>query len=97
MQKALSASHPDIHLLAVNAAGYSSGLGAMSAEGDLPLLQDHPDVNAWDRWGVEYRDVVILGRSNERLGAYNLTEHNLDEPANYAALEQLLTDAAASP
>ncbi len=84
--------------MAVNAAGYSAGLDAMASEGDLPLLQDHPEVDAWGRWQVVLRDVVILGRDNERIDAYNLSEHDLEDPAHYAELRDLLIDAAgASP
>ena len=79
-----------ISLLTVNAAGYASGLPTMANEGDLPLLQDHPDIDAWGQWQVTFRDVVVLGRNNERLGAYNLTEHDLSDPSNYDALKSLL-------
>jgi hypothetical protein len=65
----------------------------MTAGRTLPWLQDRPDVNAWRAWQVEYRDVVIRGADGQRLGVYNLTLHDLADPANQATLKQMLLDA----
>jgi len=43
---------------------------------------------------VEWRDVVILDPDNQKITTYNLTEHNLTDPANYAELKALLIEAA---
>ncbi|MEW5739988.1 MAG: hypothetical protein AB1938_13735 [Myxococcota bacterium] len=59
----------------------------------LPWLQDRADVDVWRAWAVEYRDVIILDADNQRVGVYNLTLHDLSQPANQAALKQLLLDA----
>ena len=60
----------------------------MSDLGDLPLLQD--EANVWSDWNVTYRDVVILDGNNEAVDVYNLTENDLSDPDNYAALAALL-------
>jgi hypothetical protein len=38
--------------------------------------------------------VHIVDRENHRVGVYNLTEHDLGEPANYETLRELLIEAA---
>ncbi len=60
----------------------------------LPWLQPMGGVDVWTLWQVEYRDVVILGPGNEHLSTFNLTTHDLSDPANYAALKSQLTEAA---
>lgn len=89
-------SYPDlnIELVGVNMAGFESGVSAMAEGRDLPLLQDTDSVDATTEWAAVYRDVVIVDADNRRVTAYNLTEHNLAEPANYAELRALLLDAA---
>ncbi|MCB9683519.1 MAG: hypothetical protein H6735_00595 [Alphaproteobacteria bacterium] len=80
-------------LLAVNQAGQESGVPVMAALGDLPLLQDTVEVDAWGAWGATWRDVVILDGDNLVVGVYNLTSHDLNDPANYAELEAMLLSA----
>ena len=58
----------------------------------LPWLQPAAEEDIWALWQVEYRNVVILGPGNEHLGTFNLTVHDLADPANYAELmAQLLS------
>jgi hypothetical protein len=83
-----------IQILGVNATGLESGNDAMTAGRTLPWLQPATDQDVWTPWQVEYRDVVILGPGNERLGTFNLTLHDLSDPANYAALKNQLVEAA---
>jgi hypothetical protein len=82
-------------LIGVNAVGHESGVDGMSEGRDLPLLQDTAAEDAWASWSVTYRDVVVLDRDNRVFGVFNLTEHDLSDSANYAALQQMLLDAAA--
>lgn len=63
----------------------------------LPWLQDEPAHDAWQSWAVTYRDVVILDAANHKVGTYNVTTHDLGDPANYAALKALLLDAVDAP
>jgi hypothetical protein len=71
-----------------------SGNERIIAGRTLPWLQPAPAQDVWILWHVEYRDVVILGPDNERLGAFNLTSNNLANPANYATLRDRLLAAA---
>lgn len=66
----------------------------MTAGRDLPWLQDDAQVDAWGAWEVEYRDLVVLDRENRPVGVFNLTEHNLQVPAEYAALRDMLLGVA---
>lgn len=77
----------------MNGTGYDSGMPTMAALGDLPILQDTAAVDAWGSWGVTYRDVVVLDANNEVVGVFNLTSNSLSDPANYAALKNMLTGA----
>ena len=101
MQKELEADYPslDIQLIGVNKVGQEAGNESATEGRDIPLLQDidandDGDSDVWSDWNVEWRDVVILNANNMKVGAYNLTIHNLAYPANYATLKQMLIDAA---
>jgi hypothetical protein len=83
-----------VRILGVDAVGLESGNEGMTAGRELPWLQAVADVDPWALWEVAYRDVVIIGPGNEPLGKYNLTEHDLAVPANYAALRDQLLEAA---
>tara|TARA_B100000700_G_C14671959_1_gene681234 strand:- start:358 stop:588 length:231 start_codon:yes stop_codon:yes gene_type:complete len=65
----------------------------MSDLGDLPLLQDVASTNVWESWGVRFRDVVILNEKNECFAIFNLTDNNLSDAKNYAALKGLMEAA----
>ena len=94
MQKQLDAEAPGaIAILGVNEAGYEATNDLMTTGRTLPWLQDRVDVNVWLAWQVEYRDVVIRDAAGKRVGVYNLTLHDLADPANQTALKQLLLDA----
>jgi len=68
---------------------------ALICEGrDIPWLQDTWDALVWGSWHVEWRDVVILDADNVVVETYNLTEHPLTDPANYAELKAKLMAAA---
>jgi len=96
MQQELASEHPElpIHLLAVNADGYESGLGDICAVGDLPVLQDTDSVDVWGRWDATWRDVIILDRDNLPVATYNLSTHSLADPDDYAELKALLVEVA---
>ncbi|HUU85279.1 MAG TPA: hypothetical protein VM243_17405 [Phycisphaerae bacterium] len=81
-------------ILGVNDIGLQLGNAATTAARVLPWLQPAADQDIWTLWQVVYRDVVILGPNNEQLGAFNLTEHNLSDPAAYTALKTQLLEAA---
>jgi hypothetical protein len=79
-----------VALLAVNGAGYESGTPTMAALGDLPILQDTLTDDVWTLWGVTYRDVVLVDENNVEVGVFNLTAQDLNDPAYYQALSDLI-------
>ena len=93
MQAELVADGHAVQLFAINAI-YYGGVDRMAEGGDLPLLQDTAEQNAWSRWDVTYRDVVIVDRNNRQVGVFNLTTNNLSDPTNYTALKTLLIETA---
>jgi len=102
MQEELRATYPvlRIQLLGVNEKDQEPGNPSITAGRTLPWLQDvDADGNAksdvwYDRWNVTYRDVVILDGSNAKVSVYNVTVHDLAAAENYAALKEMLVDAA---
>jgi hypothetical protein len=102
MQNDLEANHPGlaIRILGINSVGQETGVASFTSGGrDLPFLQD-VDSNTdgasdtWASWGVKPRDVVILDGNNHQIGVYNLTEHDLENAADFATLKQMLITAA---
>ena len=85
-----------VRILGVNGAGLESGNASITSGRVLPWLQDTASEDAWGKWQVSYRDVVILDPDGYRVGVYNLTEHDLADPTNYVELEKLLVDAASA-
>ena len=83
-----------IEILGINGIGLEVGNDGITSGRVLPWLQQETGEDVWVLWSVEYRDVVIVGPGNERLGAYNLTVHDLGDPANYATLRDMLLQAA---
>src|SRR5687768_10837987 len=97
MQAEILAANPAsaIRILAVNDVGEEGSVAlAAGAEHVIPILQDTLEVGAWGAWNVTYRDVVILDGEGKCLGVYNLTEHNLGLPSDYADLLAFLRLAA---
>lgn len=84
-----------VQILGVNGIGLESGNASMTKDRTLPWLQDTADQQVWQSWAVTYRDVVVLDAENKPIAVYNVTTHNLGDPMNYAALKQILVDAAA--
>lgn len=95
MQADLGNSFPGttIRIYGVDGAGNEGGVPYIAETGVIPWLQDRTDA-VWDAWAVTYRDVVVLDEGNRFVAAYNLTTNDLSLPGNYAALRQILVDAA---
>jgi hypothetical protein len=85
-----------VQILGLNAVGLESGNAAVCTGRDLPWLQDVAEQNVWLSWNVAWRDVWILDTENVPVAIYNLTEHNLADPPQYAELRQMLEDVANS-
>lgn len=82
-----------IAILGVNEAGYGNN-EAICEGRDLPWLQDTQEDDWWGTWEITFRDVVILNRDGNEEAVFNLTEHDLGNPKNYAAFKALLLDVA---
>lgn len=102
MQHDLDDNYPllNIDLLGVNEHNQAFANASVTAGRTLPWLQD-TDADAdnlsdvWtESWAVQWRDVVILNGANEKVGVYNLSNHNLATPAAYNELRGMLLDAA---
>lgn len=98
----MQAAHPilKIDIIGINEVGRDSANDLMVDGKELPWLQD-VDVDGnelsdvWtESWDVTYRDVVLLDGNNSVVDVYNLTENNLAEADDYAALRTKLIDAA---
>ena len=83
-----------VRILGVNAAGLEAGNAAVCMNRTIPWLQDVAEQNVWASWGVVWRDVWILDTDNVPVAVYNLTEHTLADPVQYAELKTLLEDVA---
>lgn len=80
----------------MNQTGYEAGNAAICNGRTIPWLQETADEQVWEAWAVTYRDVVILDGNNVVVGVYNLTEHDLSDPANRDALKKKLRNAGGS-
>ncbi|MGH7163514.1 MAG: hypothetical protein ACREID_08515 [Planctomycetota bacterium] len=96
MQAELFAANPatEIRILGVNSLGAESGNQQMCDGRVLPWLQDVVAVQAWNAWGANVDDVVVVDRDNLPVAVYNLLQHPLSDPVNYAELRQILLDVA---
>ncbi len=90
----------DIAILGVNEHGQQSANDVITAKSDVPWLQDVDDnqnnvSDVWyDRWQITYRDVWLVDEANELASVFNLTSHDLANPANYNALRQMVVETA---
>ncbi|MDP7274826.1 MAG: peptidylprolyl isomerase [Planctomycetaceae bacterium] len=101
MQQELDSEQPELNIsiLGVNEAGHESGNSLVIDGRDLPWLQDIDDntdnvSDTWESWDVTFRDVIITSPDNEVVAVYNLTANDLANADNFAALKNLLIDAA---
>ena|SRR5215510_12018997 len=79
-----------VRILGVNAVGEEASNDLMCAGRVLPWLQDMSGVDVWGKWAVTWRDVVIIDPENKKVAVYNLTQHDLNTPANFDTLEAML-------
>lgn len=82
-----------IRILGINQTGQEASNDLAVAGNSLPWLQDVLD-SAWTGWLAIHRDVVILDSANRKAAVFNLTENDLNQPAAYATLLQLLRTTA---
>ena len=72
----------------------SNGNESITADRDLPWLQDVADVGLWEQWGVEYRDVYLVGADSTYNSQYNLSALDLTNDDNKQTLIDALTTLA---
>lgn len=84
----------EVKILGLNAIGLEAGNEAVCMGRDLPWLQDVTGQNVWMSWNVVWRDVWILDSDNMPVAVYNLTTHNLADPAQYEELKGMLENVA---
>lgn len=95
-QEAENAQPPlDVAFFGVNETGHESANDTITEGVSTPWLQDTEEMNAWQAWGVEFRDVVILDDGNVPIAVLNLTYNDLSAPQNYDELWRTLEDAVA--
>lgn len=96
MQADIAAGHPGraVQILGVNQMGLESGNAATCEGRTIPWLQETADHPCWESWQVMWRDVVILDGENQRAGVFNLTPHDLADPANYDTLKAMILRVA---
>ena len=83
-----------IRILGVNAPEEAAGNAATCAGRTLAWLQDAKPPNAWGLWQADFRDVIVVDDENKVVSIYNLTVHDLRNPAHYAELRNILITAA---
>jgi len=79
-----------VSLFGVNDVGHERGNPDVTEGRDLPWLQNTAEVDAWNAWGVEYRDVVVIEPDGTVVGVLNLSDADLADDANVEALRELL-------
>ncbi len=96
MQGEIAAAHPAhaVQILGVNQIGQEADDSLICQGRTIPWLQETTEHPVWTPWQVTWRDVVILDTRNERVSVYNLTQHDLAVPSNYAYLKQMILEAA---
>ena len=78
----------------MNGIGLEAANASICAGRDIPWLQDVASEDVWSTWSVTYRDVIILDIDNRVIDIFNVTNQDLENPTHYAALKEILTDAA---
>lgn len=96
MQGEILAANPasKIRILGVNQTDQAGANDLATAGRSLPWLQD-VNGQAWTAWAAVWRDVVTVDGEGRKVGnVVNLTQHDLSESAEYAALKAQLLSAA---
>lgn len=83
-----------VQFVGINEAGHEAGNPLITNGRNLPWLQDTIDEQVWKNWGITFRDVVVLDAENRPIAVHNVTTYPLSVTENYAALKQILLDAA---
>ncbi|MBT4845056.1 MAG: tandem-95 repeat protein, partial [Planctomycetaceae bacterium] len=103
MQNDFDSNDPDlgIEIVGINLAGRESGNASITAGNDIPWLQDvdldeNGEADAWEDWGAQLRDVIIVDAQNRQVSKINLTPNDLGDTAIYTLVRTMITDAIAA-
>jgi hypothetical protein len=88
MQKELELDY-SLQIIGINEVGFDASNDIITDGRDIGWLQDTVEVNAWDLWDVEYRDVYILDQEHKLQVIYNLTKNDLTAPDTYEDLKEI--------
>jgi len=97
MQDELTAGGFTVTILGVNEVGHESGNPSVCAGRDIPWLQETAEELVWSTWGIAYRDVIVVDGNGEVVAVFNLTQNDLGNATNYAALKAIFESEASSP
>ena len=84
----------DVRFFGVNEIGEEDGNSTIQDHTELPWLQDSADQRAWEKWQVEFGDVVILDERNVIVAKFNASAYSLTVQENYNTLKSLLSTYA---
>jgi hypothetical protein len=84
----------ELQLASINKIDAESGISSLTADMNLPVVQDTDELGVWAEWDVVWRDVVLVDADNRYVATYNLTEHNLSDADNYETLKGMFVDLA---
>ena len=65
-----------IKIIGLNEIGRSTNDSFVEGR-DVPWLQDNSEQNVWERWGIRYRDLLLVDAENRAVAVFNLTATNL--------------------
>ena len=94
MQKELTDAGIHFSIIGVNQADKESGNDLITAETDLPWLQDNVETNVWELWGVQYRDIILVDTEHYVVSVYNVSLNDLTKDQTYDELYQIITELA---
>ena len=84
----------NVEIVGINRNSDAAANVLVTSQRKLPWLQDTTSDAVWAKWAVTYRDVRIVDPQGRLAAVYNLTEHNLSYPVNFATLKEMLLNAA---
>ena len=91
MQEELFEQGYDIYILGINQSGFEISNEQVTEGRDIPWLQDQESVLMWDKWSVQYRDVIIFDETLTMRDVINLSHFDLRDESNYASMINTLT------
>jgi len=83
-----------IHLFGINGPGTEGSIPDMVDGRMIPLLQDTIVDPVSGLWGAQHFDLVVLDADNMVATIINLGQNDLTDPANYAAMKEMLLEMA---